>query len=1721
MPARARTRTRDVHPPRRNRTGSLVAGLFASAALGAGCADQAETARETEHAVIGECTRDEAVLRGELIECSADVQCPCGSFCDTADHVCRFECMVPPADPSESCTTGTQCDDTGRCVAPGGPASLAAVLSSNPTAIRTVAGGASSTLQVRLTAFFAAALPAAQATEVRAIGQDGAEVSCNASVFAHECTLTGWTFAFDGAKFNAAKTLWVRTVAGTPGGSGQVELRVEAASTQIVVPAGAGDGGPTEKGRFGGKAISDGMPGGVDVTAVSHNRFLVVRDPSRIVAPDGTLVLDLAFDGSSPISSRSLVWLTAPGATDDDQAIHGQYHADPATFDPATGALQVPLTIVLPSHKENWTLELSRQGDEEDECQKDTDCGDDELCPDELNQCIPSAAWNTTPGPVVNKLDDLRSLAWWNALDDQLGLGDVPTGLAKPAFATTGADLIETLLCTLSETDADAGRLGVAQLKFGAAAPSRSGDLGCVQGTPPGQILTPGAVGLVTRADRKGDAVSLSLLQTCLQDLARPVTDIFSINFNINTGDCVNLARFVPALRLLATGELGKRTKADRDGRGRGLFTRLVQQWSSLQGFLASTGLSDREYDDAIAATPSEGRSELLTLLDALDAGWAALLDQRIAPMFPAASAWAPTTPTDAARDYRLLKRPLVYWTFNGAGGNFDIVNNVPLGIPSRPCDLTGLCPIPDWCKILPSRNSILLAWNCRGFQAFLPAAPAPSVAGDDNISVVFNVDPLDEEFPPYGGGTILAMQKLAVIVTYATGVETLLVLHPTGPGTREAISFTEMGGLGHWTGGTTGGDGPPAGSSVALVRDAASKTYTLYTWKTGWAPDLHAITRPYAQPVSGVLDSIAPNKLLVGAGPQYPTPASWWPQYNRSYGAKIDDVAIYDSVLSKRDFLRFAVARGYAEERRDLYPIPAMSLIDHGTQEMTVPVGAALLEAEASTLDVVARLADHMKYEAQTACEVDDLTGDAARADIDEIVARIGRSLRQSAVIEHFASMDTSERADAARQLLRAKRSQIGRRLRALVSCVNPYGMGDDEVPLYFGSIAPNVDEKAAFFAASDHLLLLAEQRANGAQAALTDVQTRWNNARLSQLQELQDDTSRAIRVDEMKGKYGDGLRRLCGISDQTAEQVMADVSAGTFDVNTCFVIPTASCLTESATGQIMESNPACYRGVIGGALMDMRTAHHGQQGAYQSWQAAMGNAESAERLCVIKEMNAFGCSALDEHELEGVTCPPDHQGTLELIDQFNDYMDDKEAEKGWFDAVISTVSTIVTVSAAYATTGPGGAFMTVALANMSLLDGEMTRSMEARKRRHEQVLAARAAEDAILTCWNQAEQFERAVGAAEESSLQASDHLQSATIAFQNSLAEANEILLEGPVVIDRELTRPSIPIAFHYWLPEAIIDYRVALESARRYAYVALRAVEHDALDSYVTPHAGKPLRSAVLGAWRPNVIQQQLQLMRDQTNTRTTRYGQPHLGHITFDLGQKVFGIGESSPDFGATLLSYSRPVYSTRGEYLGLGVRFSMVPQADDEAPTWRCAERIWRVNVGTAGYPSGGGDNFHLKLLKRNAFASRKCRDEGFESATLRPGSNLLVAAGEPQTYVPEATNTVADISVVRLDTGNALDDFRNRDDAYNASSTELSLQGLYGDYVLLFPSIALGSGLDLTGLFDFNLRFDFVSIDDTPPTLRAARPSERRRAAADPGPRLQVEASQAPIVVE
>jgi hypothetical protein len=300
-----------------------------------------------------------------------------------------------------------------------------------------------------------------------------------------------------------------------------------------------------------------------------------------------------------------------------------------------------------------------------------------------------------------------------------------------------------------------------------------------------------------------------------------------------------------------------------------------------------------------------------------------------------------------------------------------------------------------------------------------------------------------------------------------------------------------------------------------------------------------------------------------------------------------------------------------------------------------------------------------------------------------------------------------------------------------------------------------------------------------------------------------------------------------------------------------------------------------------------------------------------------------------------------------------------------------------------------------------------------------------------------------------------------------------------------------------------------YRFLLESARRYTYMALRATEYDTQETFKVARLNKPWRGAVLSAWRPQTLVQQLGLMRAETDDRRNNY-RPAKKFIVLDLAKDLLGItvdtsDPADPALHRALEAVARPVYSKRGEFLGRGIRFSFLPADAEALPTRRCAERLWRANAAAEEF----NFTWSVKLLKSNLFASRSCSGDGFQVATLRPEANLLAALGDPSSYEEPILRTPADINMVNLADDGVPTQFHSRDDFTNGSSTELAGQGMYGDYVLLFPSITLNDGALPGEVHSMFLRFDYLSIDATPQVGRVA------------APKAVLEKSALPIVVD
>jgi hypothetical protein len=136
-------------------------------------------------------------------------------------------------------------------------------------------------------------------------------------------------------------------------------------------------------------------------------------------------------------------------------------------------------------------------------------------------------------------------------------------------------------------------------------------------------------------------------------------------------------------------------------------------------------------------------------------------------------------------------------------------------------------------------------------------------------------------------------------------------------------------------------------------------------------------------------------------------------------------------------------------------------------------------------------------------------------------------------------------------------------------------------------------------------------------------------------------------------------------------------------------------------------------------------------------------------------------------------------------------------------------------------------------------------------------------------------------------------------------------------------------------------------------------------------------------------------------------------------------------------------------------YLGRGIRFSMTP------PGWAqfsCAERIWRITsaLQVQGSPI---NNARMVLWQENEFGSQMCHasDAGkLHVATVQPNHNLLV--DDNGSFDGAPFQTPLRYTAMEIDgLGN-----KTRDDLValpEGRHAGLAGRGLYGNYVLLFPS--------------------------------------------------------------
>ena len=413
------------------------------------------------------------------------------------------------------------------------------------------------------------------------------------------------------------------------------------------------------------------------------------------------------------------------------------------------------------------------------------------------------------------------------------------------------------------------------------------------------------------------------------------------------------------------------------------------------------------------------------------------------------------------------------------------------------------------------------------------------------------------------------------------------------------------------------------------------------------------------------------------------------------------------------------------------------------------------------------------------------------------------------------------------------------------------------------------------------------------------------------------------------------------------------------------------------------------------------------------------------------------------------------------------------------------------------------------------SISDG-LQFGMDEAQRNHDAQAQLLMGQTEVLRCINDAGMNlvgERSAGLRITRALQ---DLEAAQYRFQQAVGAAQGAYDEGREMLARERMRQVRPPSLDEWLDQNINTYRAAMTSARRAAYLAVRAVEYEY-------QASSTSRAAVLAAETPAELQSVINDLWNSAGTRSIGGHRPSSLKVIVSLRQNLLQLADFStrtPDeqtltdvqrFRLLLQDTRWAQYDASGHYIGQRIPFAVAPlgalRVGDPSgvsifATTDCAERVWSVNasiMGTSVYRGSAATFARVDLEKSNTFYSQWCSSNPateFQTASVRPSVNLfrdpqfqsastigsLGTANGAQTFTRARLQPV--INVARAD-------FEN-DMFSNGMSTELAARGLYGDYAIFIPAEQIShrntdgtysTGLDLDAIDDVLLRIDYVSV--------------------------------------
>lgn len=615
---------------------------------------------------------------------------------------------------------------------------------------------------------------------------------------------------------------------------------------------------------------------------------------------------------------------------------------------------------------------------------------------------------------------------------------------------------------------------------------------------------------------------------------------------------------------------------------------------------------------------------------------------------------------------------------------------------------------------------------------------------------------------------------------------------------------------------------------------------------------------------------------------------------------------------------------------------------------------------------------------------------------------------------------------------------------LASLGTCAAPWGLGNEEMPLYFGDV---VGTNGRFFASSDYLLdRYAKPAVTQAQIAYTDtVRTQWMGFLSNGIQE-------DVRLEDLQARYRRPIVEACGLSDAEAVTALERVASNALSLDTCFIRP-------GCPGGIEDVR--CFRGSLGDAAALV-------VGAKQDVDIARSAASDLEQAY---ELEAQYCGQL-QADLEHDNRILDHHET-----EMKEWRNWKMAA----DQVANACATASEVMSAKSVISLGAGLDAAAGASRAA-SIHFQHKMNAAESEFRKSMALRSNARQVQSCFHGADKYR--LGMATESlkiQRRATD-VEIGLASLQSKKESARQLVAEGIAAIGREGGRTHTSSVYRHWLSADVEMFRQDFDWAQRMTYLALRALEYELQES-------SSLRQAVVTARQPQELRNILMKIEGALLPRKINERRPEPHKLVLSMREQVLHLadqstapagkrhGTSVERFRHYLTSPAAAIYDAEGRYVGQGVHFSVPSQAADE-----CAERLWLVNAVVRGHFSGEAAGFtRVQIYKTGVFASQWCVGHG-TSLPLQIGATpRMGVASYAEAERRPLPQTLSGFSQANLDSRRDVEYAHFSESSYSDGASEgFAGQGLYGDYLLVFPP---NGNLPLSEIEDVFLRFDYLSV--------------------------------------